>query len=263
MKLIIIEKRRLLFAILLFTISPVLINGQLKDVPLRDTNSIRIINQAIFNCEIQLPENYSVKENYPMLIALHGGGGSYESFSEIWAHFENPHFILATPEAPYRWLLNDRIGYDWSAWPSGDTSYMKEAVVLTSKYMNTIIHRLVSKYKVENVYLLGFSQGSIIAQIAGIHNHDLLKGIIILSGPELYHPDKSEIVWPAEQSTLNAKLLRIFIAHGKDDAVVNPELARKSFKQYTRYGFDVTLFEFEGGHEISKTEMREVQNWIH
>jgi len=248
--------------VIISVIFPYLTNGQTASFPNHDSNSIRIINQAIFKCEVQFPDNYVQNKGYPLLIALHGGGGSYETFMEVWDHFEDPQFILATPQAPYKWLLGDQIGYDWAAWPSKDTSYMKEAIVLTSKYIETIIKTLKSRYKAENIYLLGFSQGSIIAQIAGIENHDHLEGLIICSGPAMHHPDKPEIIWPPLELIKRANHLNIFIAHGKDDAIVDFELARKSKDQYIQNGFEVTLYEFEGGHEISMSAMQEIQKWL-
>jgi len=247
----------------LFSIYPLLLNGQAGDPLERDTNLIRIMNQAYFNCDIQLPDNFNNEKGYTLLIALHGGGGSYESFRNIKKHFSDPHFILATPEAPYKWQLGGELGYDWLAWPSKDTSFMQDAIALTSTYIETILTNLMSRFRIKNIYLMGFSQGSIVAQTAGIYNHALLDGIIILSGPEIYHPGKPEIVWPSLKSIGDANNLRIFIASGKDDTVVNLDLAKKSKDQYTRWGYDVTMFEFEGGHEISGAAMREIQKWIH
>ena len=39
-------------------------------------------------------------------------------------------------------------------------------------------------------------------------------------------------------------------------------MAIKSRDQYERNGYDVSLFEFEGGHEISEIEMKTVEKWI-
>lgn len=256
------EKSRQVVYAMFLIIFPFILNGQVKEISENDSHSIRIINQAIFKCEIQFPDTYSEENGLPLLIAIHGGGGSYETFKNIWEHFDNPQFILATPEAPYKWLLNEKIGYDWAAWPSEDTLYMKEAIMLSSDYIETIIKDLISRYKVKNIYLLGFSQGSIIAQTAGMNNHDLIEGIIILSGPEFHHPDKPEIIWPSEQSITNANHLSVFIAHGRGDTMVDFELAKKSEEQYTRFGYDVSLFEFNGGHEISKASLLELQKWI-
>lgn len=248
--------------IILLSIYPLVLNGQANDLQECDTNLIRIINQAYFRCYIQLPADFKTENEYTLLIALHGGGGSFESFRNIWERFTDPQFIMATPEAPYKWHIGGEIGYDWSAWPSQDTSFMIDAINLTSSYIETIIKNLKERYAVNNVYLMGFSQGSIIAQTAGIDNHSLLEGIIICSGPEIYHPGKPEIAWPSEESIRAANHLKIFIAHGSGDNVVDPSLAKKSRDQYISWGYDVNLLEFEGKHEISGTALQEIQKWM-
>lgn len=109
---------------------------------------------------------------------------------------------------------------------------------------------------------MGFSQGSIITQIAGINNYNLLDGIIILSGPEIGPPGKTEIVWPSDEAVKSANKLRVFIAHGKSDKIIDIALAKKSKEQYKKIGYDVSLYEFEGGHEISEKAMRAIEKWI-
>ncbi len=175
---------------------------------------------------------------------------------------------MATPQAPYKWLIEDKIVYDWSAWPTGDLKMMAKALKLTSKYIENLIQSLTEKYKISKVYLMGFSQGSIITQIAGINNLELLNGMIILSGPPLYESvwspwvDFFEIEWPAEESVRSANNLKVFIAHGKSDEIIGIELACKSKEVYTKFGYDVSLFEFEGGHEINAETMKKIENWI-
>jgi phospholipase/carboxylesterase len=217
---------------------------------------------ALFECKVQFPDGYNLKKSFPLIISLHGGGGSYETFKNIWRHFENPQFIMATPQAPYKWLMGTKIGYDWSAWPSENLMTMQNALKLTSKYIENLIQSLTSNFNISKVYLMGFSQGSIIAQIAGVNNHDLLDGIIILSGPEFDHPEKPEIVWPSKKAVQSANHLMVFIAHGKADDIVDFELANKSREQYEKFAYDVFFFEFEGGHEINAEAMKEVEKWI-
>ena len=228
----------------------------------RKSDSIYFAGPTLFDCHIQFPANYSPLKSYPLIIGLHGGGGSYKTFRNIWLRFENPQFLLATPQAPYKWLMGDDIGYDWSAWPTGNITFMAEALNLTSKYIESLINSLSENYNIEKAYLLGFSQGSIIAQIAGIHNHDLLRGIIIFSGPEINHPGRPEIVWPSAEAISSAKNLEVIIVHGRNDSIVDIELAYKSKKIYEKYGFEVSMFEFEGGHEIDEGALKRVEKKI-
>ncbi len=226
------------------------------------SDSLYFESPALFACNLQFPDNYYPDDPFTLVIALHGGGGSYESFRNIWKHFENPQFIMATPQAPYKWLMGDKIGYDWSAWPTGELEIIVEALKLTSGYIKNLVRVLKEKYNINEVYLMGFSQGSIITQIAGINNYNLLSGIIILSGPEVNHPGKPEIVWPEEETIRAANNLKVYIAHGRSDEIVPIELAFKSEDFYKQSGYDVLLFEFEGGHVINAEAMKNIGKWI-
>ncbi|MCK5279155.1 MAG: alpha/beta hydrolase [Cyclobacteriaceae bacterium] len=246
--------------ILLFCVNLNTVNGQESGTLKSD--SLYFESPALFSCNIQFPNDYDSEKALPLLISLHGGGSSYNSFKNLWNRFESPQFIMATPQAPYKWLMEDKIGYDWAAWPTGDLVLMQKALKLTSNYIDNLIQSLTDKYNISEVYLMGFSQGSIITQVAGINNHDLLDGIIILSGPEINHPGKSEIVWPSEETVQFANHLRVFIAHGKSDEIVDIEFANKSKVQYEKIGYNVSFFEFEGGHEINVEAMKEIEKWI-
>lgn len=238
------------------------VRGQSTKLAQVKSDSLYFESPALFNCHVQFPANYNLEKSSPLVISLHGGGGSYETFRNIWRHFENPQFILATPQAPYKWLMGNKIGYDWSAWPSENLITMQTALKLTSIYIENLIQSLTANYNISEIYLMGFSQGSIITQIAGIYNHDLLEGIIILSGPEINHPEKPKIVWPLEKAVQSASHLRVFIAHGNSDEIIDIALAIKSRDQYKKIGYDVSLFQFEGGHEIKEIEMKAVEKWI-
>lgn len=248
--------------ILFFCNASNLVYGQESESTRLNSDSLYFESPALFECNIQIPENYNPDKPYPLVISLHGGGSSYETFKNIWRHFENPQFIMATPQAPYKWLIGDKIGYDWSGWPSGDSVFMKRALKLTSSFIENLILVLKEKYNVNEVFLLGFSQGSIITQIAGINNHDLLSGIIILSGPEINHPGKSEIVWPEEENVRFANNLKVFIVHGKSDTIIDIEIAYKSMDIYEKYGYNTSLYEFEGGHNIDEGAMMIIGKWI-
>ena len=247
--------------VLYFSIST-FVQGQTSASPAQISDSIYFESPILLECYLQFPHDYIPAKPIPLLISLHGGGGSYQTFRNTWKHFENPQFIMATPQAPYKWLMGDKIGYDWSAWPTGDLMFMQKALKLTSNYIENLIQSLTEKYNISEVYLMGFSQGSIITQIAGINNHDLLNGIIILSGPEINHPEKPKIVWPSEETVRSANKLRVFIAHGKADALIDIEIAYKSRDHYNKLGYKVSLFEFKGGHEINDEAIKKIENWV-
>ena len=252
----------LLGTLALFCCTTHTVLGQNTKLATIKTDSLNFESPALFECFIQFPDNYSSENSFPLVISLHGGGGTYETFRDIWKYFENPQFVMATPQAPYKWLMGENLGYDWAAWPTGDLITMQKALILTSTYIENLIQSLTAKYNINKVYLLGFSQGSIITQIAGINNNELLEGIIVLSGPEIDHPGKPEIVWPSAKAVESANDLRVFIAHGSSDEIIDISVANKSREQYEKIGYDVSFFEFEGGHEINPREMIAVEQWV-
>ncbi len=125
--------------ILIFCSNTHFVQGQEFELTTIKSDSLYIESPTLFNCKIQFPDNYNLEKSFPLVISLHGGGGSYETFKNIWRHFENPQFIMATPQAPYKWLMGDKIGYDWSAWPTGNLTFMAEALNLTSNYIENLL----------------------------------------------------------------------------------------------------------------------------
>lgn len=223
---------------------------------------------AVNECIINTPSDYQADKSYPMVINLHGGGSSYEDHSKIYKYLDTPGFIMATPQAPYKWLIDDEIGYDWSAWPSGDLEKMSKALELSSEYILNLVKSLKSNYRISDLYLMGFSQGSIVAQFAGVNNYRLFDGLIILSGAPFKEPfcppfsDCFEPEWPNDRAIIRAKRLKIFIAHGLKDSLIDIQLAHKSERLFKSFGYDVTFIEFDGAHKITRSEMNKINDWL-
>ena len=164
--------------------------------------------------------------------------------------------------------MDDRIGYDWLAWPTGNLELMASALKITSDYIKNLIYSLTRSYNIKEMYIMGFSQGSIITMVAGINNHDLINGMIILSGPTMYSlawspwSDSFELEWPSEESVRSAHHVRIFLAHGKSDPLIDIGRAHESVDLLKNFDYEVTLFEFEGGHEINEEALKGIEKWI-
>ncbi|MFQ6087657.1 MAG: hypothetical protein ACE5K0_01985 [Candidatus Methanofastidiosia archaeon] len=238
-----------------------------KQERLRDI--IYIDNSALFKCRILLPEIYNQQKSYLLVIGLHGGSGSLDRFITLWEDFGQPEFIYAVPQAPYSYLVGKEIGYDWALWPTGDEKLMEIATEVTEKYITKLVQDLGKRYNVDEVYLMGFSQGAIFTYITGIKNHHLFKGLICFSGPGLLAPLYSPFIgpldtdWLSEKSIEAAKNLKVFIVHGKDDRDAKYELGIKSRDVLINYGYDVTFCDFEGGHIVPPKEVLEqVVEWM-
>lgn len=232
------------------------------------TDSLYFKSEALFKCDIRLPENFNPDKDNTLVIGLHGGGSTPEAFIKIWDKIKDVNFIYAAPQGPYKWLIEEKIGYDWSAWPTGDLKIIANAMKLTSNYVENLIQSLKEKYNINEVYLMGFSQGAIFTYIAGIQRPELYKGIICLSGPAIFEPLRNPFVgeyapdWLEEKYLEPANTLRVFIAHGTEDQTPNHEYGVKSKEILTSYDYDVTFRSFESGHTIDSKILKQALEWI-
>jgi phospholipase/carboxylesterase len=226
-------------------------------------------SSALFQCLIQLPEDFENNKNYKLVIGMHGGGSTPENLINLWRDSETTNFIYAVPQAPYSWLIGESMGYDWSFWPSGDAGLMKRASNITTEYIADLTNFLNQQYKIKETYLLGFSQGAIFSYIGGIKNFQLIDGLIIFSGPGLLKPLISPFAeepitnWLSEESIEAANSLRVILVHGKDDQRVKYELGIQSKDVLKSYDYDVTFYDFTGGHVVPPANILEqVNQWI-
>jgi len=211
-------------------------------------------SESFFRCYVKLPKDYEEDRPYTLVVGLHGYGSSPESFSGLYNRFENPDFIFAAPLAPYPFIKGS--GYSW-----GPHDYLNpiwnESNILTADYIADVIEYMKKEYKIGDIYLLGFSQGGQFTYKAGIRNHRLLKGIIACGAP-------FQRRWFERlgASLEDANHLRVLIAHGTEDMMVNFEEGKRAKEELTELGYDVTFHEFEGGHTIPDEALEKIQTWL-
>jgi predicted esterase len=230
---------------------------------------IYIEGPALFGCLVRLPEKYAPERSYPLVVGLSGGGGNPEDLIALWDQFPDRNFIYAVPQAPYPMLNEGELGSDWAMWPTGDEEVIGRATELSEKYIVKVVQDLARRHDIEDVYLMGFSQGAILAYLTGIKHHHVFKGIICLSGPALLTPlvnpfaGPFKSTWLTEEFIPDARELRVFITHGKDDHAVPYEMGIRSRDILETHGYDVTFRDFAGGHSHPPGEILEqIVNWI-
>ncbi len=254
----------ILFGVILFLLNIPSVHGQ--NPVTYDTTYFQ--SSALFKCLISFPDNYSPQDSYPLVIGLHSGGETPEQFITIWNGLNKTEFIYAVPQAPYSWLMGEAFGYEWSLWPTGNEDLMERAALIAEGYVADLIKDLTKRYNVSEVYLLGFSQGAILAYRAGIKNYRLIDGLICLSGPglsgKLWSPfsDSLQVDWLPDKFIKEANSLRVFIANGDEDKYTPVEIGIKSRNILAGYGYDVKFYSFGGGHTINKEILKLVVEWI-
>lgn len=184
----------------------------------------------------------------PSVVLLHG----YGSRAEDWLQFEPKWSLpgntqLVYLQAPLRGPSSGRRGWWWlnlnGHVPRG------EAFADYSKIHPAGIQvaaRLVRNY-LENVrepiILGGFSQGAMTSAEIAFHSNQELAGLILLSGTTV-----DEEGWA--EHFAGRRHLPIFIAHGRNDAVLPFERMERFQARLKAFGLNVTWLPFDGDHSI-------------
>ena len=206
-------------------------------------------------CRVRVPDGYDPAKCYPLLIGLHGFGGSSENFMSLWDEFGRNDFIYAAPEAPYPTRLGGRFGYNWKLVDPAKDDQADMARQCTEDYIVKLVQELRAKYKVTDVYLMGFSQGAGYTYMIGISNPRLFKGIMVFGGG-------LDAAWVTEAKLCVAKDLPIFIGHGRQDRIVDYKAATLARDVLKEHGYDVTFVDFEGGHTMPKDILQKAIQWM-
>ncbi len=207
---------------------------------------------ALFPTMVELPDDYDESETYTLVVGLHGHGGRPIDFFEPPARlFREAGLIYAVPQGPYAYLPTNRIGYSWNL-RDIDDRVAERGDDVTIRYILDVIESLRERYSVGEVYLMGFSQGGTFTYYTAIAHHDLFAGLATF-GSRL----NEERFSPQELAAANH--LRAFVAGGTSDLGAQPVRARYLL---TEAGFDVELYEFDGGHTITRAGMEEFIDWL-
>lgn len=206
-------------------------------------------------CRVRLPENYDANQPATLILGLHGFGDDAEHFGGLAKRFAKQDFIFAIPEAPYPFDRGGSPGYSW--WPFFDGSDPRNEVggQMTEDYVLSVLNELKAKYKIGDVYLLGFSQGCALTYLTGLHHPELFKGIICFGG----WIEQGRVSLAQMQA---AKSLRVFIGQGTEDNVIEPKNAYEARDILKLHGFDVTLEEFKGAHRVPEEIVRKAEEWM-
>ncbi len=204
---------------------------------------------------ILLPEGFDPEAAYPLVLGLHGYGGNAADFLGLYGRIDSPGFIYAAPETPYSISTGGEDAFSWSTWSDADTSAYASSMYLSSLLVRNTVLDLQARYAPSSVWLLGFSQGCALAFLAGFANPDIVDGIIGFGG---YIEDEA----PFLSAPGASRDLRVFVAHGSDDRIVEIEEGRSAFELFDSLGCDAVMTEFDGGHSVDSTALAEALRWM-
>ena len=195
------------------------------------------------------PEAESV---YPTILALHGRGSSEQDLIGLAPYLPkeclwiSPRGTFTLGPGSYEWFQITQIG-------------RPDAVRLANalQTIDTFIDEIVASYPVDKnkLYLLGFSQGSIVSMSYALIKPQRVTGVIAQSG---YIPHESGL--EIDEAHIRGK--PFILTHGTQDPLLPVEWARRSRDTLQKLEVNVEYHEFSMGHQVTEESLAVINLWL-
>lgn len=192
------------------------------------------------------------EDRYPTILALHGRGSNERDLIGL-APYLPQSLLWISPRAPlplgpdsYEWYRVRQIG-----------NPEPEQVISALEIIDGFIEEILSAYPVlpEKLFLLGFSQGSILSMCYTLSHPSRIAGIIAQSG---YIP--KGLSFEIDEEEIKRK--PFLLVHGNQDAMIPVEWGRLTRDMLQSLDLDLTYQEFQMGHQVSLESLMVVSAWL-
>lgn len=197
------------------------------------------------------PVNHSAAR-HPTILALHGRGSNEADLIGLAPHLPQD-LLWISPRAPlalgpqsYEWYRVQVIG-------KPDPDQLLASLETVDHFMDEIL----SAYPVDpqKLFLLGFSQGSILSLCYILAHPGRIAGVMAQSG---YLPNGVDL----EIDRLEVRGKPILMTHGEQDTMIPVEWARASRDRLQDFGVNLTYEEFQMGHSVSLESLQAISSWL-
>lgn len=178
---------------------------------------------------LYIPESYSKNEKIPVMVCLHGAGGSASNWGIIFSWAEEKGVVLVAID------LYTRAG--------SDVDFIDKALHYTFERINVDQSKLA---------LVGYSAGANLTLSLGPTNGNIFSHLIAFA------PSRFEKIDPLVGKP------KIYISHGTyDEGTPISHVKGNIVPTLIHYGYDVTFVEYPGGHGLPFEVLYEpLNNWF-
>jgi phospholipase/carboxylesterase len=193
----------------------------------------------------------------PVIFLLHGMGSNEQDLLAMADAFPDK-YVVVSLRAPYELEPGS---YEWyqgrmvNGVQDGDVSQMDASAQSIEDFVNQLVRRDGLDWK--HVYLIGFSQGAVMAYEVALGHPRTFRGVGIMSG-DLYDSLRARL-----QPSPALGPLRVFISHGEADQRIPAQRAVESYKLLQRLGMRPEFHIYPGmGHEIDNDALGDLVHWL-
>jgi phospholipase/carboxylesterase len=204
---------------------------------------------------VQFPastQSQETKALFPTILAVHGRGSNEQDLIGLAPHLPEG-LLWISPRAPltlgpnsYEWYRVKIIGR-----PD------PEQVASALETIDHFIEEILTAYPIDpqKLFLLGFSQGSLLSMCYALTYPARVAGVVAQSG---YIP--SHINLEIQETDIKNK--PFILTHGEQDTLIPVEWGRASRDRLQTLGVDLTYHEFQMGHSVSMDSLEVISGWL-
>nr|WP_263326650.1 alpha/beta hydrolase [Neobacillus sp. Marseille-Q6967] len=209
-----------------------------------------MLNSPMFY-ELRRPQQINPDQTYPALFLMHGIGSNEQNMLSLVHGLEDKFFIFSI-----RGHLMQPPGFAFFT-IEGYGKPHREVFDQAVNKLTNFIDYACEQYPLDKdkLYLMGFSQGAILAMTLGLSLGSKIKGIIALSG---YIPAFVK----EEYKIQSVEQLSAFISHGEMDQVLPFEWGVANHEYFRVLGAKVTFRTYPDGHTISMENYQDFMKWL-
>jgi phospholipase/carboxylesterase len=189
---------------------------------------------------------------YPTILALHGRGSNEADLVGLAPHLPRG-LLWISPRAPLT------LGPDSYEWYRVRVIGKPEPEQLFSalESVHHFVDEILASYPIDpaKLFLLGFSQGSLLSMCYTLTHPGHVAGVIAQSG---YIPSGIEL----EIHEADIKGKPFLLTHGEQDTLIPVEWGRASRDRLQTLGADVEYHEFQMGHNVSMESLAVIHEWL-
>ena len=175
---------------------------------------------------LYVPESYSPRQKWPLIICLHGAGGRGDTY--IWS------WLRAAKSKGYMLLSPKSVDVTWSV--------LRPPLDVGS--ITSMFEEVCDAYSVDKsrVFLSGLSDGGTFTYLFGLRSAEMFAGIAPIAGD--FHPIMDGMLRQEQ-----GKDLPIYIVHGVHDTIFPVVSIRQGHQLLARLGYNSTYEELaDWGH---------------
>ncbi|WP_270168239.1 alpha/beta hydrolase [Paenibacillus sp. SYP-B4298] len=209
------------------------------------------MKEAAYLYNVQLPARMHPGQKYPVLFTLHGKGSNESNMYGLVEELQE-HFIIIGIRGNLV-LGNGYQYYDLKSLGNPIREQFDQAMTKLEQFMEQI----TQEYPIDEGrrYVLGFSQGAILAMSLALVMGDRLKGIVALNG---YVPEFVK----TEYSLRSTEEVSVFISHGQFDPIFPVEIGHQNADYFNSRTSRVTFHLYPSEHTVSSDNQRDVIQWL-